>query len=458
MSVDSSYIGAGWIISQLISTGEHPVLFGSVTFKPHESRYSQPKLELYGLYRAVKAERHRVYGIHFRIKVDARSLIEMVNKPDLPNSPLNRWLAMIQLFDYEIVYNPAEKHRGPDGLSRRRHSDDDSEDSDSEMDAEDENKFLKSSSHVYEVSNLTLEAHATEEDLNVTKLLCDSRLDRKLGECLALEVEWNSTVPLRSSGYRNTFEGEAEVAADDSEGVAHAHHKQDFDSEEYWDQILAYLVHMQEPSDLDQARRIKNRAKSFFMLDGVLWRRNRDKMPLQVVLSHERRLKLVEQAHDDSGHRGRDPTFKKLSDSFWFPNMYQFVRQYCRSCHECQMRSTYRDRIPIQPTYVRTILRDFGADTVHMPKGKYGLRYIIDMHDKFSGFLEAKAIIQANSKTIAAFLFDVMCRYGCFPRITTDNGSEFKKAVILLADKYKIPIILISAYNAEANGLIERVR
>ena len=121
IAVDSSIIGAGWILSQITEKGELPILFGSITFKEHESRYSQPKLELYGLYRALKAQRHMLYGIHFRIKVDARSLIEMVNKPDMmPSIPGNRWLAFIQLFDYEIVHIPAERHKGPDGLSRRR--------------------------------------------------------------------------------------------------------------------------------------------------------------------------------------------------------------------------------------------------------------------------------------------------------------------------------------------------
>ena len=120
IAVDSSIIGAGWILSQITEKGELPVLFGSITFKEHESRYSQPKLKLYGLYHALKAQHHMLYGIHFRIKVDVHSLIEMVNKPDMmPSIPGNRWLAFIQLFDYEIVHIPAERHKGPDGLSRR---------------------------------------------------------------------------------------------------------------------------------------------------------------------------------------------------------------------------------------------------------------------------------------------------------------------------------------------------
>ena len=53
-------------------------------------------------------------------------------------------------------------------------------------------------------------------------------------------------------------------------------------------------------------------------------------------------------------------------------------------------------------------------------------------------------------------IFEVMSRFGCFPKITVDNGTEFKGAVTLLADKYNIPIIPISPYNPSANGIVER--
>jgi hypothetical protein len=51
--------------------------------------------------------------------VDACSLIEMVNKPDLmPSAPGNHWLAFIQLIDFEIAHVPTKRHKGPDGLSQ----------------------------------------------------------------------------------------------------------------------------------------------------------------------------------------------------------------------------------------------------------------------------------------------------------------------------------------------------
>ena len=105
-----------------------------------------------------------LYGIHFRIKVDACSLIEMVNKPDMmPSIPGNRWLAFIQLFDHEIVHIPAERHKGPDRLSRRRRTDDDSSDSDAEMEADESFKFARTKENFMDLQNLTTECLNSEK-------------------------------------------------------------------------------------------------------------------------------------------------------------------------------------------------------------------------------------------------------------------------------------------------------
>ena len=62
-----------------------------------------------------------------------------------------------------------------------------------------------------------------------------------------------------------------------------------------------------------------------------------------------------------------------------------------------------------------------------------------------------------SSEKVADFIWqDVICRFGCIPQITTDNGTEFQGAVSILAKRYGITIIRISPYNPAANGMIER--
>ena len=54
VAVDSCQNGTGWILFQIVKKEKHLVIFGSCTFNDTESRYLQPKLELYGVFRAVK--------------------------------------------------------------------------------------------------------------------------------------------------------------------------------------------------------------------------------------------------------------------------------------------------------------------------------------------------------------------------------------------------------------------
>ncbi|KAA1478919.1 hypothetical protein DENSPDRAFT_754094, partial [Dentipellis sp. KUC8613] len=86
-----------------------------------ESRYSQPKLELFGLYRALRHYRLYIIGIqNFYVEVDAQYIKGMLNEPDLqPNAAINRWIQGILMFDFTLVHVPAEKFKGPDALSRR---------------------------------------------------------------------------------------------------------------------------------------------------------------------------------------------------------------------------------------------------------------------------------------------------------------------------------------------------
>lgn len=132
VAIDSSMYGSGWVVYQIQNAEKHPILFGSCTYNETESRYSQPKAELYGVFRALKELRHRIWGIYFRINVDAKFLLEMIHAPDLPNAPMTRWLLYIQLFDFDLVHIPSEKHKAPDGLSRRKPSPLDSDDEDAE--------------------------------------------------------------------------------------------------------------------------------------------------------------------------------------------------------------------------------------------------------------------------------------------------------------------------------------
>ena len=128
LAVDSCANGVGYIIFQLGENKKrYPSRFGSITFNDRESRYSQAKLELYGLFRALKHTQLFTIGVKkLVVEMDAKFIKGMINHPTLhPNDAINRWISAILLFDFELVHVPADKHTGADGLSRRPRAPDD---------------------------------------------------------------------------------------------------------------------------------------------------------------------------------------------------------------------------------------------------------------------------------------------------------------------------------------------
>jgi len=136
LAVDSSWRAVGWILSQECKDGQRrPLRFRSIAWNEHESRYSQPKIELYGLFWTLHALRVHIVGItNLILEMDAQYVKGMLSNPDIQlNAAVNRWIAAILLFDFKLVHIPAEKHLSADGLSQREPvPGEDSDDSDPE--------------------------------------------------------------------------------------------------------------------------------------------------------------------------------------------------------------------------------------------------------------------------------------------------------------------------------------
>ncbi len=149
MSVDSSLLGWGAILQQeeeLGSEKRHPSRYENGLWSVAEKKYDSGKLECRELLRALKKLRFYLYGIRFLVEIDAKTLIHQLNQPasELPGSVVNRWLAWIRLFDFELKHIAGAKHGGPDALLRKRYDSDNNNEEDIEeiMDAELEQTYV----------------------------------------------------------------------------------------------------------------------------------------------------------------------------------------------------------------------------------------------------------------------------------------------------------------------------
>ena len=95
--------------------------FGSITLNERECCFLQPKLELYGLYRALRSLKLYLIGVrNLVIEVDARYIKGMLRNLDIsPSASMNRWILAILMFHFDLVHVPGTNHT-PDGLSRQK--------------------------------------------------------------------------------------------------------------------------------------------------------------------------------------------------------------------------------------------------------------------------------------------------------------------------------------------------
>jgi hypothetical protein len=394
------------------------------------------------------------------------------------------------LFDFEIQHVQATRHVAPDGLSRRPHADDDTDNTDEDLEPDESGHFMTgmrpsdqfdiefelsneeeiaiSSVCLHQTSGEQYDIVANRHSLGAAIFRPDDHSTLWISNVVDPRVirgqkrELPNDLPIESNDSSSSDESEANPLPsklDRQQFKTHKHKVMDEDGDQYWNDIIFYLNTFKIPEHITNRKSFREKTKRYFMYDDRLWKRStRQWPPVLVMLDTSKRQELIAKAHDDLGHRGRDPTYKKLSDTYFWPNMVTEIAIFCRTCMPCQMRSAYRPKILLKPTHVPTILRKMNIDIVQMGiKSTEGYEYIVDMRDDLMGWIEARMLKTKESQVVADFVFqDAICRFGCIPQITADNGKEFEGAFAILTRKYGIPIVKTSPYHPEGNGMIER--
>ena len=312
LAVDTSHITVGFYLCQAnlkMPKKHYYARFGSLLLNNRERRFSQPKLELYGLYHALRAYKMFLVGVrNLVIEVDTRYIKGMLNNPDIvPSASVNWWTISILTFHFELQHIPG-KHHGPDGLSRHPPQPDD--DSDEEEDSEDEEEFEDWIDNLYTFTHM------------INQPIC-APCSEKFTHVLALEPTFSHVhdVPdaqINEPNYDLIPRNAAAMQADKKLAMIHD-----------W---LTFMERPEGLSDQDYVAMIQQ-ASRFFLDQHILWKRDPQGTHKWVLYRH-RRIKAIHAGHDDVGHRGFYAT------RYWWPGMGQDIVWYVKTCHICQSQQT----------------------------------------------------------------------------------------------------------------------
>jgi hypothetical protein len=484
LAIDSSYRAVGWILSQECEDGQRRhSRFGSIAWNERESRYSQPKIELYGLFRALRALRIHIVGItNLVVEMDAKFVKGMLSNPDVqPNAAMNRWIAAILLFNFTLAHVPAEKHTGPDGLSRREPIPGEDEEEGDPEEWIDNILALGIWIDTWPLSTLpsshttlppllpslasnrpTISTFATTRAraraAAATAKMTPSPDNSNMSPAPALtEPTASAPLPPTDSSTASALPSAPSPALPPSNPTSESSPRDPSTPYDDLEQIHGFLDNSARLSDVPPPEREKivKRARRFFVHNGRLWRRQMQGRH-QLVLNPVQHDKVLREAHDNLGHKGYYATLRTLLDRLWWPSLANDIKQYITTCHECQLRQTTKVRIPPTVAVPAPLFRKAYIDTMFMPPAA-GFRYIVQACCSLSAWPEWRALRVETARTLAAFVFeDILCRWGALEEIVTDNGAAFVAALGYLADRYGIRHIRISAYNSRANGIVER--
>lgn len=228
----------------------------------------------------------------------------------------------------------------------------------------------------------------------------------------------------------------------------------------YYQALLHFLETLEYPisASTDQQRFIHTNKKKYFSDKHLLYYRGDHP---RIVLTKEQVPIVFQQYHNSplGGHYAFKNTYLKISKKYYWPGMRKDIEQSTMTCPRCQTKGKEQLQEPLHPITVPCEpFQQIAMDIKHVAQSRGGHRYIIVAIDYYSKWVEARALMVANSLEVTNFfLEEVIARHSVPKVIISDNGTPFANSTLAsLCSTFHITHRFISPYHASGNGLVER--
>jgi hypothetical protein len=229
--------------------------------------------------------------------------------------------------------------------------------------------------------------------------------------------------------------------------------------------LVEYLDTDEIPTNLteNEKRTIVKQSRYYYLKNRILYKKNRkDSNQLIRVIkwTEVEPILYMMHSHSTAGHLGTDAMYYKISERYYWDQMYKDIQNYVKSCETCQKRLKGKRKEPLHPIQVGRAFERIGIDLVGpLQITQQNNRYIIVATDYLTRWPEARAVPDAGAETLAKFIFEeIVCRHGVPKIILSDNGKNFiSETVRILCEKFLIKHIFSSPYHPQTNGMVERL-
>ena len=158
---------------------------------------------------------------------------------------------------------------------------------------------------------------------------------------------------------------------------------------EHYNNIYTYLLQQKYPDNFSnqQKQTLDKQSINYIIKNNFIYKKDKRKQNhlLRVIRKHELEPVLF-MFHNDptAAHFAVDAMFEKICTRYYWPQMYEDIRNYVRSCDSCQRRGKNKKNQTLHPIPINTSFYQIGIDFVGpLPLTKARNKYIIVAMDYF---------------------------------------------------------------------------
>ena len=308
--------------------------------------------------------------MRFIIEIDANMLMAQFNRSvaDFSEVLIIRWLTWIKFFDFDVKHVFDKKHTAVDDFSRR---------------------FQDFSNDIDEIHEENIDDFINEQ-LNCARV------------CFINVNEIKKKLSLK----KNYFKKSQRIA-----------------------QYLIILIWFNK-MNRKIFRKFKNWALQFLIRDKQLFKRtNKNVFFKWIVDEIENQQKILKQLHDENKHKNWKDIYRRVTDRYWWRNLYKDCKKYVVSCNVCQRKKLNRKKKTLHFTWMSTFFKKIGINCVHMSASEV-MKTIMIIWDDLIEWMKARALFNFKIDTIVKFIWqNVISRHECFDIAILNKDFENKKII-----------------------------
>ena len=164
----------------------------------------------------------------------------------------------------------------------------------------------------------------------------------------------------------------------------------------------------------------------------------------------------MKQLYDENEYRGREKIDRRVTNKYWWWNLYRNCKKHVVNCKSCQLRALNREKKTLHFIWISNLFQKINIDCVHLSQSRL-MKILIVIENDLIEWMKTRVLFNLKAKNVAKFLWEnIIYRFEYFESIVMNENLKNKVVTEELLNRYRIRIKLISTYHALINEMIKK--